>query len=120
MASTNLEFRPSDSSANPYIALGGLIAAGLDGVERELQPSETQWIDTDPTRLSEEELSARGIHRLPTSLLEATRALESDAVLTDAMGTMLADSYLAIRRADWEIFSRQNDEYEIRNHFYKY
>ena len=120
MASTNLEFRPSDSSANPYIALGGLIAAGLDGVERELQPSETQWIDTDPTRLTEDELAARGINRLPTSLLEATHALECDTVLTDAMGTMLADSYLAIRRADWDIFSAQDDEFEIRNHFYKY
>ena len=120
MASTNLEFRPSDSSANPYIALGGVIAAGLDGVERQVQPSETQWIDVDPTRLTEEQLAERGIHRLPTSLLEATQKLESDTVLTEALGTMLADSYIAIRRADWEIFSQQNDEFEIRNHFYKY
>ena len=120
MASTNLEFRPSDSSANPYIALGGVIAAGLHGIERELQPSDTQWIDTDPTRLTEKELSARGIHRLPTTLLEATQELENDTVLTDAMGTMLADSYLAVRKADWEIFSAQDEEFEIRNHFYKY
>lgn len=120
MASTNLEFRPSDSSANPYIALGGLIAAGLDGIERDIQPSKSQWIDVDPTRLPEQELTERGINRLPTSLKEATRELECDTVLTDAMGAMLADSYLAIRRADWEIFSAQDDEFEIRNHFYKY
>ena len=50
----------------------------------------------------------------------ATQELESDTVLTEALGTMLADSYIAIRRADWEIFSQQNDEFEIRNHFYKY
>ncbi len=120
MASTNLEFRPSDSSANPYIALGGLIAAGLDGVERKIRPSETQWLDVDPTGVPEEDLAARGINRLPLSLLEATEELERDTVLTDAMGTMLTDSYLAIRQADWEIFSGESDEFEIKNHFYKY
>ena len=120
MESTNLEFRPSDSSANPYIALGGLIAAGLDGIERKTQPIEAQRIDTDPTRLTEEELSSRGIRRLPTSLRDATLELERDTVLTDAMGNALANSYLAIRRADWEIFSKEDEEFEIRNHFYKY
>ena len=120
MASTNLEFRPSDSSANPYIALGGVIAAGLDGVERDLRPGEGQWIDVDPARLTPEELAGRGIRRLPASLMEATRELDEDATLTGAMGPALANSYLAIRRADWELFSQYDAEFEVRNHFYKY
>lgn len=120
MASTNLEFRPADSSSNPYIALGGLIAAGLDGIEREVMPSKSQRIDTDPTQLTPDELESRGIRRLPTTLANAIRALEEDRTMTGAMGAMLADSYLAIRRADWEIFSGQGVEFEIRNHFYKF
>ena len=120
MASTNLEFRPADNSSNPYIALGGLIAAGLDGIKRELRPSASQRIDVDPTLLTEEELTRRGIRRLPTSLADATRELEQDTVLLDAMGPLLANSYLAIRHADWEIFSREDSEFEIKNHFYKY
>ncbi len=120
MASTNLEFRPSDSSANPYIALGGLIAAGLDGIEREVMPSEDQKVEVDPTDLTEQELADRGIHRLPTTLKQATQELEQDSLLIEAMGDLLARSYLAIRRADWDIFSRENDDFEIRNHFYKY
>ena len=120
MASTNLEFRPADSSSNPYIALGGVIAAGLDGVERKIMPNEEQRVDMDPTLLTPEELESRGIRRLPQSLPEATRALEEDATLTGAMGKMLADSYLTIRRVDWEIFSQQDAEFEIRNHIYKY
>ena len=120
MASTNLEFRPSDSSANPYIALGGLIAAGLDGIEREILPSEGQRVDVDPTDLTEQELTERGILRLPATLKEATQELEQDSLLMEAMGDMLARSYLAIRRADWDIFSGESDEFEIRNHFYKY
>ena len=120
MASTNLEFRPADSSSNPYIALGGLIAAGLDGVARELQPRPEQNVDSDPTLLDPEELVRRGIRRLPPSLLEATKELEADSVLIEAMGSVLSRSYLAIRRADWNIFSQQDAEFEIRNHFYKY
>ena len=97
-----------------------MIAAGLDGVERELQPNKMQCIDIDPMQLTEEELGARGIDRLPSSLIEATEELERDTVLSEAMGTLLADSYFALRRADWEIFSSQDDAFELRNHFYKY
>ena len=64
MASTNLEFRPADSSSNPYIALGGIIAAGLDGMERGLMPASGLRIDVDPARLTPDELAARGIKRL--------------------------------------------------------
>lgn len=120
MASTNLELKPSDSSANPYIALGGLIAAGLDGVERGLRPREGQRVEVDPAQLTPEERESRGIARLPSSLAEAIAALEADATLTDAMGPTLANSYLAIRRGDWELFSQRDAEYEIRNHFAKY
>ena len=120
MASSNLEFRASDSSANPYIALGGLIAAGLDGVERGLRPGGGQLVTVDPAQLPPEELSSRGIRRLPTSLGEAIAALESDQVLTGAMGCGLASSYLAVRRGDWRLFSQNDTEYELKNHFYKY
>ena len=120
MASTNLELKPSDSSANPYIALGGLIAAGLDGVERNLQPPEDQRVEVDPARLTNQERTRRGIARLPGSLLEAANALAADHTLTNAMGPMLANSYLTIREADWELFSQYDADYEIRNHFLKY
>ena len=120
MASANLELKASDSSANPYIALGGLIAAGLDGIERGLHPADGLRVDVDPGRLTPEELASRGIQRLPTSLKEAANNLESDAALTGAMGPALANSYLVVRRADWELFSQRDAEFEIKNHFYKY
>lgn len=120
MASTNLEFRPSDSSANPYISLGGVIAAGLDGVERGLTPRPEQRIDMDPVLADPDDLARRGIVRLPGSILESVAALESDGVLMDALGHLLSSSYLAVRRADWEIFSRRDAEFEIKNHFYKF
>ena len=120
MASSNLELKASDSSSNPYIALGGLIAAGIDGVARNLQPGGGSLVTVDPALLAPEELRSRGIRRLPASLGEAISALEGDAILTDAMGPALTSSYLAVRRGDWELFSRNDTEFELKNHFYKF
>lgn len=120
MASTNLEFRPSDSSSNPYIALGGLIAAGLSGIENNLKSKAEQLIEVDPSTLSPEELESRGIHRLPSTLGEAIEALENDPVLLEAMGAILSEAYLSIRRGDWQLFSDHDEAYELKHHFYKY
>jgi glutamine synthetase len=119
-ASVNLELKPSDSSANPYIALGGLMAAGLNGIDKGLLPKEGQLVDVDPATLSPDELASRGIRRLPANLGEAIEALENDPVLLDALGPGLARPYLAIRRADFELFSRHDEAFELRHHFYKY
>ena len=120
MASTNLELKPSDSSANPYIALGGLIAAGLDGIAHELQPTAGHLVDVDPATISEEKRERRGMHRLPTHLGEAIAALEHDTVLMDALGSTLAQAYLAIRRGDLAFFTGKDDAFELHHHFYKY
>ncbi|MFQ6030612.1 MAG: glutamine synthetase family protein [Dehalococcoidia bacterium] len=119
-ASVNLELKPSDSSANPYIALGGLIASGLDGVQRALQPKEGQLVDVDPATLTAEELADRSIHRLPADLGEAIQALEQDPMLLEALGSGLCSAYLAIRRADWQLFSSKDEAFELKHHFYKY
>jgi glutamine synthetase len=116
--STNLELKAADSSCNPYIALGGLIAAGLDGVERGLEPGEPT--DVDPATLSDEERAARGLRRLPASLDQALDQLPADAVLTEALGELLARSYLAVRRSEARAFAEADEAFELRRHFYTY
>lgn len=64
-ASTNVELKAADATCNPYLALGGLIAAGLDGLARGLDPPGP--VDVDPATLPEEERERRGILRLPTT-----------------------------------------------------
>jgi glutamine synthetase len=117
-ASTNAELKAADASANPYLALGGLIAAGLDGLERELQPPPS--VEVDPATLSEGEREARGISPLPTTQAEALEALEADASLIGALGPQLAESYLAVRRSEWEAYSKEDERYEQQGHFEKY
>jgi glutamine synthetase len=115
---TNVELKAADASCNPYLAVGGLIAAGLDGLERGLEPPEP--VEVDPATIPEDERERRGIRRLPTTQREALDALEADAVLTAALGSVLAGSYLAVRRSEWDAYSGGDDEFEQQGHFLKY
>jgi glutamine synthetase len=117
-SSTNLEFKPIDATCNPYIAFGGLIAAGLDGIDRELEPPKP--LETDPALLTDQERAALGANRYPTSLDAALEQLESDEVLTGAMGDLLTRSYLAVRTSEWEAYSAADDDFRFRQHFLKY
>jgi glutamine synthetase len=116
--SRNLEFKPSDHSGNPYLALGALIAAGLDGISNQIDPGEPQEID--PGNYSEEERARLGIRRLPTTLDEALDELEQDSVLMEALGPLLATSYVAVKRDESAFFQDKTPEEETRQHFYKY
>jgi len=117
-ASTNVELKSADASCNPYLALGGMIAAGLDGIERGLELPEA--VEVDPATMSEDERAERGIVRLPETQAEALGALEADAVLRRALGETLLRSYLAVRRSEWEAYSAEDEGFEHQGHFLKY
>ena len=117
-ATTNAELKACDASCNPYLAVGGLIAAGLDGLERELEPP--AQIMVDPGSLSDAERQRRGIARTPASQAEALDALAGDELLCEALGTQLAESYLAVRRSEWEAYSAGDAAFEQQGHFEKY
>ncbi len=116
--SINLELKPADHSGNPYLALGGLLAAGLDGINNQIDPGEPSEID--PGNFSDEERERRGIRRLPTSLDEALQELEHDQVLMEALGPELSRAYLAVKRSEVDFFKEKTPEEIARNHFYKY
>jgi glutamine synthetase len=117
-ASTNAELKAADASSNPYLAVGGLIAAGLDGLKRELEPPDP--VEVDPATIDEDERARRGIVRLPATQEEALAALEADEVLTRALGPVLAESYLAVRRSEWATYSAGDEAFEQQGHFLKY
>jgi glutamine synthetase len=117
-ASTNAELKACDASCNPYLALGGLIAAGLDGLDNGLEPPEP--VEVDPATIAEDERAARGIMELPATQAEALDALAADPVLTAALGSVLAESYLAVRRSEWAAYSAGDAAFEQQGHFAKY
>jgi glutamine synthetase len=117
-ASTNAELKAADASSNPYLAVSGLIAAGLDGLERGLEPPEP--VEVDPATIDEGEREERGIVRLPATQAEALEALGADRVLMEALGPVLAESYLAVRRSESEAYSAGDEAFEQQGHFSKY
>jgi glutamine synthetase len=116
--STNVELKSSDSSANPHVALGGVIAAGLDGIERGLQLADPVMVD--PHTLDEGERKRIGGDRLPQSLKEAIANLNKDRVLMEALGERLATSYIAVKELDIDAFSKEDDAFEFKQHIYKF
>jgi glutamine synthetase len=116
-ASVNLELKPSDSSANPYLALGACIHAGLDGIRRKLDPGEA--VNVDPATLSDAERLARGARRLPDSLGAALDALEADTLLMDSLGDLRRRAYLAVKRSEVADFADMDTAQECFEHFTK-
>jgi len=117
-SSTNVELKAADASSNPYLSLGGLIAAGLDGLERGLEPPEP--VEVDPATLSEQERERLAIVEMPATQADALDALAADDVLTGALGPVLAESYLAVRRSEWAAYSEGDEAFEQQGHFSKY
>lgn len=96
--STNIELKSSDGSANPYLALAGVIHAGLDGIRRGLVPPAPA--EHDPALLTGAEREASNVRPLPATQAEALDLLEQDSVLMDGLGDLMGRLYLAVRRAE--------------------
>lgn len=105
------EWRVPDASANPYLATAALIAAGLDGIERGLDPGPA--CTDDLFQLSLAQVRERGIALLPQSLGEAVGALEADAVIRAALGETLAGEFIRLKRAEWTEYARHVSGWEI-------
>ena len=110
-SASRIEYKISDASANPYIALGALIAAGLDGLQRSLKLPEE--VTQDPGLIPEADRNAKGIDLLPQNLSEAIDALRKDEVLLEALGEALATSFIAVRQKEWEKLKDKSLEEEV-------
>jgi glutamine synthetase len=107
-----------DGSANPYLATVVLLAAGLDGIDREITPGEPT---TDNLfDLSVEEVAARGIAHLPRTLDAAVDELVGDVVLRSALGKVRAgdfiDYFAEVKRAEFTQYHATVSEWEIEKY----
>jgi glutamine synthetase len=108
---SHFELKTHDATANPYLALGGVLCAGLDGVRRKLPLAEPVAID--PGLMSVEELVERGIDELPTELAEVLEHFEEDDLLQSCLGPELARSYLCVKREELRGISELSQQQEI-------
>ncbi len=110
--SFNLELKFVDATAQPYLMIGSIIAAGLDGIRRKLDPSEPCL--EDPFTYSEDERKAKGWTRYPEFLIDAVRALENDQFFRKVWGDVLIDEYIKIKKYHWYLYHSEVTEFERR------
>jgi glutamine synthetase len=110
-----IEDRTVDGSCNPYLGATAMLAAGLDGIERELDAGKPN--SANLYELSAEERAAEGIDLLPGNLLDATRELEKDDVLRKALGKTrdgdYVDYFIKVKRGEWQAAHEQITQWEL-------
>lgn len=109
-----LEFLSPDSTCNPYLTLSVLLAAGLEGIEKGIEPpAETTC---NPAAMTAEELKAAGIKRLPESLGDALNAFENDELIRKTLGEHAFGRYLSVKRGEWQDYCRQVNDWEVKRY----
>ncbi|MEQ1599482.1 MAG: type III glutamate--ammonia ligase [Methylotenera sp.] len=109
-----LELRLPDGGCNPYLTTAAVIAAGLDGVKRELHPGEGNGDNLYD--YSAAQLKQKKIGILPQNLSLALDALENDQVIRDALGDGLSSEFLTLKRAEWIEYMRHVSDWEIKRY----
>ncbi len=114
----HIEHRGVCGSANPYLAFSALLAAGLDGIDRKLDPGEP--IRENLFEKSDEEINALGVVRFPGTLLDAVRELPSDDVLRAALGKVRDGDYIdyfaQVKEAEFRAFHAEVSSWEINRY----
>ena len=105
-----LELRLADSACNPYLAGAAMIAAGLDGIENEIDPGPPQNVNF--YELSERELRKRKVKLLPQTLGEALDELESSKLFSEQLGQAFIAEFLDVKRMEWVEYCRHISDWE--------
>jgi glutamine synthetase len=109
-----VETRNPDSSCNPYIAFTGLLAAGLDGIRKEMQPP--PFINDNIYALSPQAKKERGIEALPGDFAEALKAFELDELLCRTLGGPLVEKFLEIKWKEVKDFATTVHPWELEKY----
>lgn len=117
-ASTRVELRSPDPSANPYLALTVMLKAGLDGIKRGLTPPPPE--DRNIYAMSEEERKSRNINSLPGSLEEALVELDKDEVVQEALGEHIWSRFKEAKTIEWDDYRTKIHPWEVERYLAKF
>jgi glutamine synthetase len=116
--STRCEVRMPDPACNPYLAFATMLAAGLDGMEHELDPGPP--VDKNIFTMSQREKRRLKIDELPESLSEALNNLEKDPVILDALGEHIAANFIKAKRQEWADYLGHVHPWERERYLHQY
>jgi glutamine synthetase len=112
--STRIEFRVPDPACNPYLAFSVMLAAGLEGIEREYELVDP--VEENVFEMSREQREQKGIGSLPTNLSDAISLTENSQLVRKALGDHVFDSFIKNKKIEWEQYRIQVTEYELKKY----
>jgi glutamine synthetase len=112
--STRIEFRSPDPSCNPYLAFAAILAAGLDGIKKRIDPGDP--VDLNVYELTASERESLGIKLLPSDLRDALGRFAADEVIQKALGEHICSNFLQLGLAEWDLYNTQVHEWEIKRY----
>lgn len=112
--STRIEFRSPDAACNPYLAFSVILAAGLEGVEKEYEAPDP--VEENVYEMTVEERQRRGIGTLPASLLEAIQLTEKSKLVRRALGEHVFSAFIQNKKIEWDRYRTQVTDYEIQRY----
>ena len=112
--SVRVEYRAPDPACNPYLAFSVLLAAGLEGVEKEYPVPEP--VEANVYQMSEEERKARGVETLPGSLFEAISYAEQSQLVKRALGEHVFNSFIKNKKIEWDSYRTHVTDYELKRY----
>jgi len=111
---TRIEFRSPDPACNPYFAFSVMLAAGLEGIEREYEVPEA--VEQNVYTMTDEERAEQGIGTLPASLLEAVQLTQESELVRKALGQHVFDAFIKNKKIEWDRYRIQVTEYELQKY----
>ncbi len=111
---TRVEFRSPDPACNPYLAFSVMLAAGLEGIEKEYKIPKP--IEENVYEMSEKERQAKGIETLPASLGEAIQLTEKSELVRKALGDHVFDAFIKNKKIEWDQYRIQVTDYELKRY----
>jgi glutamine synthetase len=105
-----LEVRTGDSGMNQYLALAAIIAAGLDGIDRELDPGPAHNVNF--YAVTPQQLREMQVETLPRNLQEAIDALAESPLLREQLGERFVDEFIALKQDEWTDYHRHVSDWE--------
>ena len=110
---TRTELRNVDPTANPYLALAGILAAGLEGIRTVKDEDIIRPVNDNLFELTDEEIAARGIERLPETLHSAVKEFKKSELMKEVLGSHLYSKYICAKEKEWKQYHTTVSEYEI-------
>lgn len=118
LSSARIESRAVDPAMNPYLAAAMVLAAGLDGIENDLDPGDP--VDFNMYELSDRELEQQKVKLLPRTLLEAIESFAKDPFSSKVLGEDLTQSYIELKTAEWWDYHNSISSWEIDAYLSKF